>query len=390
MRSVRQALVSTLAVGLLAAPALAAEEATTPDLLPGVDLVTEEVEPGVYRVLSDGTDRGLDDLQMLFVASDGTVWAGRGKRVFRVGVPGASPPLKRGFNRTSFSTADSGNLRAANHLDGLLELRDGRWVELDPDTDKPYPVHPDASEWQGLLPGVGVRGVWAGPFEASDGSWWFGLADPSVPEVLRYTSDGTWERLQVHGAQGTAGQFVETPDGTVWAIAGSGGIRTALFRFDGERWERVVVPDDGTDLDAQSLRLDDQGRLIVNGMLFDTDPPRRVDIVQVDSGWSVTPFVGLADRYPLLAKANLGLLGDDDTGWAIAEDGRFLIYVDDGCATRVDVPFRADAITPSIHRYAVAPDGALWFTIQSDHPSGNSSVGEGLYVITAEAMTVAE
>ena len=54
MRSVRQALVSTLAVGLLAAPALAAEEATTPDLLPGVDLVTEEVEPGVYRVLSDG------------------------------------------------------------------------------------------------------------------------------------------------------------------------------------------------------------------------------------------------------------------------------------------------------------------------------------------------
>ena len=26
----------------------------TPDLLPGVDLVTEEIEPGVYQVVSDG------------------------------------------------------------------------------------------------------------------------------------------------------------------------------------------------------------------------------------------------------------------------------------------------------------------------------------------------
>jgi len=31
-----------------------AADTTSPDLLPGVDLVTEEVEPGVYRVVSDG------------------------------------------------------------------------------------------------------------------------------------------------------------------------------------------------------------------------------------------------------------------------------------------------------------------------------------------------
>ena len=33
----------------------AVADSTTPDLLPGVDLVTEEVEPGVYRVLGDGS-----------------------------------------------------------------------------------------------------------------------------------------------------------------------------------------------------------------------------------------------------------------------------------------------------------------------------------------------
>ena len=263
-------------------------------------------------------------------------------------------------------------------------------MQLDPASDKPYPVHPDARGWEGLLAGVGVGGVWSGPFQASDGSWWFGLADPSVPEALRYTPEGAWERVALNGAQGTAGQFIETPDGSLWATAGSGGISSALFSFDGARWERVKVPDGGTDFDAQSLRLDDEGRLIVNGMLFDSDPPRRVDIVQLGSGWSVAPFVGLAERYPVLEKANLDLLRDDDTGWAIAEDGKFLIYVDDGSATRLDVPFRPDAITPGIHRFAVAPDGSLWFTIRSDHPSGNSSIGEGLYAIAPEAVMVAE
>jgi hypothetical protein len=35
-----------------------AEDTATPDLLPGVDLVTEEVDPGVFHVVSDGV-RGL-------------------------------------------------------------------------------------------------------------------------------------------------------------------------------------------------------------------------------------------------------------------------------------------------------------------------------------------
>ena len=53
-----------------------------PDLLPGVDLVTEEVEPGVYRVLSDGTGNDLaihatvhdGDLAQVVAGQDGSVW----------------------------------------------------------------------------------------------------------------------------------------------------------------------------------------------------------------------------------------------------------------------------------------------------------------------------
>ena len=46
MRSVKQALLGTVMVGLPATPVIAQDDATTPDLLPGVDLVTEEVERG--------------------------------------------------------------------------------------------------------------------------------------------------------------------------------------------------------------------------------------------------------------------------------------------------------------------------------------------------------
>ena len=44
MRSVSQALVTTLAVGLLGTPVFAQAAASTPDLLPGADLVTDRMD----------------------------------------------------------------------------------------------------------------------------------------------------------------------------------------------------------------------------------------------------------------------------------------------------------------------------------------------------------
>ena len=70
MANERNSILVALGMGLLAgvlaalglvlfssSMAVAADE-STPDLLPGVDLVTEEVAPGVYRVLGDGVRIG--------------------------------------------------------------------------------------------------------------------------------------------------------------------------------------------------------------------------------------------------------------------------------------------------------------------------------------------
>ena len=71
MRTVVRALITTLVVGLPTTVA-AAEDTTTPDLLPGVDLVTEEVEPGVYRVLGEGVDdlSDIPDLEVPATTAD--------------------------------------------------------------------------------------------------------------------------------------------------------------------------------------------------------------------------------------------------------------------------------------------------------------------------------
>ena len=75
---------------------------TTPDLLPGVDLITEEVEPGVYRVLSDGVrefghSTRSRNLSPTF-REDGSLWTASSVELSRLGsdetvklpAPGAS------------------------------------------------------------------------------------------------------------------------------------------------------------------------------------------------------------------------------------------------------------------------------------------------------------
>jgi hypothetical protein len=106
MRSARLALTATLAVALLAAPVIAQDGTTTPDLLPGVDLLTEEVEPGVYRVVSDGVrdleseatiDR-VGDMRLIgthhsiAAGLDGSVWSFGPDAFYRLGNEGFIVP----------------------------------------------------------------------------------------------------------------------------------------------------------------------------------------------------------------------------------------------------------------------------------------------------------
>jgi hypothetical protein len=76
------------------APVATAETESTPaDLLPGVDLITEEVEPGVFRVLGDGahdlTSLMADPIGVLVATGhDGSVWLQSSQWAARLGEPG--------------------------------------------------------------------------------------------------------------------------------------------------------------------------------------------------------------------------------------------------------------------------------------------------------------
>jgi hypothetical protein len=81
VKGLRFSIVAILVIGLLAGAAVGvvAQEGDAQGL-PG--LVTEEVEPGVERIVSDGAGHDLDeqhptyryDMDGVFVAPDGTVW----------------------------------------------------------------------------------------------------------------------------------------------------------------------------------------------------------------------------------------------------------------------------------------------------------------------------
>ena len=92
--------------------------ATTPDLLPGVDLVTEEVEPGVFRVLSDGTDNALGfeashpEATQVVAGQDGSVWVYDQSRLFRLGLAGGNDASRLHDYRPDISVAPDGTVWA--------------------------------------------------------------------------------------------------------------------------------------------------------------------------------------------------------------------------------------------------------------------------------------
>jgi hypothetical protein len=80
MQGIRSTVISILAVGLLGGSMIGVACQDAADAPRG--LVTEEVEPGVERIISDGAGHDLDemhptyryDMDGIFVAPDGTVW----------------------------------------------------------------------------------------------------------------------------------------------------------------------------------------------------------------------------------------------------------------------------------------------------------------------------
>jgi hypothetical protein len=203
--------------------------AATPELLPGVDLVTEEVEPGVFRVLSDGTDNdmglggaGVSAGTQVTAGQDGSVWIrdpqrGVGDRLFRLGRAGWQdaehlhdwwPDLSVAPDGTLWALGDTATNWPSGARDAqLLSLTGAAWTRHHvPDgvTLTGIETPADGSVWASWAVGRGqVEGCAYG-------------AEGGRLAVARL-ADGEWVEENVEPATlaGDGGRLAVGPDGTV-------------------------------------------------------------------------------------------------------------------------------------------------------------------------------
>ena len=159
-----------------------AEGASPSPSLPAAGLVTEDVEPGVERIISDGAGHDLDekhptsryDMDDVFVAPDGTVW---------------------------LSTSYSGTDNDANGPGGGLV-----WAVGQPDTAR--------------YPGDGPL-CFRGTFD-----------NPGLLGVTCYDLVAGTETKYLAGTQINA--VAVAPDGTFWAVGGDGAENGGLYHITPE------------------------------------------------------------------------------------------------------------------------------------------------------------
>jgi hypothetical protein len=254
------------------------------DLLPGVDLVTEEVEPGVYKVLNDGARdlAALDDpsippdtdAYLLVVDPDGGVWTfGPDRDFFRLGDPAShlwtDEPLFIGDE--DIEIAPDGTVWSAiswrpssvgKHPD-LMAYDGASWTDeglIPADEVGVYAwqveVGPDGSVWALESTGIYMRESagwipWPTPFEvdggtrlhiSDDGTRW--LIGSSIWRDESDWRDGepNWEEIfpdyRWWSGTGTLrDQVAISPNGTLWVhLDGASYDAPALVRLEHDEW----------------------------------------------------------------------------------------------------------------------------------------------------------
>jgi hypothetical protein len=295
------------------------DEPTTTDLLPGVDLVTEEVEPGVYRVLSDGV-RGPDpselagDPNYLVAGLDGSVVLGRG---------GAS-----GYRLGDPETFPIPDTRSNEHERLVLFLLSG--------------VGPDGTIWATRI-GYPVDGL-----SSWDGEQW----------VVRDEFDRTPRRTSVLDT-------AVALDGTVWVVTIGEDPPARLRRLSDEGWERVR----GTGKDLGWIASNASGDLVLvrvgdTIMRATTDglEPFR-DVSDAPEGIKEMPGDAALPPDPVVRRP-AGVSSDGSMWWMTreAEDFRSptgLVRLNEAGWQTFDIP---DAVIEAArcNSPSVAPDGSVW------------------------------
>lgn len=214
-------------------------------------LVKEELAPGVYRVVGDGTDHDLapsDIGRHVKAGPDGSVWlidlpgGSSARRFFRLGQPGThdgaplvgSPDVAIGRDGTVWTIATGANQGGERQSGSqLLAWAGGAWAIHDPPAGHRVNGVEVATDGSVLVTGF--------PLEASGcpgrpvawrvgGDGWHEL--PALPDEVRSAGGGAW--------------LATRPDGSMWlavdafaghACAAHGG----LYQYSGTSW--AGVPD---------------------------------------------------------------------------------------------------------------------------------------------------
>jgi hypothetical protein len=417
-------------------PTIAAETTARDDLLPSVDLDTEEVQPGVYKIIGDGAGHDLRrNVWGVEAAEDGKVfiekhrvigYAGprdpgegpdenevepvvRDSRIIELGKPGVvyEPPRKAA--RAQFTDAGVGG-------SGPEERGPRQCIPA-----------PDGACWRQDIEGRGHGSRWfvtrvdANGDEQAFTGFDAGVADTSEDNVgeislIHVGRDGTvwvegdeglvrydgesWTHLpNISDARGSGfHRYWIAPDETVWAAGQRAGTEGAviLSRWDGTTWSPVPELENS---DLFDFEMDADGVVwIMHGTADPWDeleasvgPAGSVSLSRWENGvWSTHGPIHV--RRPGLERS------DDGTTWLGP-----LAWFDGAGLQQYELPSSDGNEQPELGMTARAPNGLIWLVVEDHGPSARprctrptpgpvSCQGEtdGLYVITPEAVAATE
>jgi hypothetical protein len=364
---------------------------TTDALLSG--MVTEEVEPGVYRVVDDGV-RDLSDLEAfgvnsLAIAPDGVVWV-------------------YSEHTGLFHLAGAEAQKAASPLGSMVVAADGSVWLTDDGTERIRSF--DGATWAEYGSGAQDGREWLDLSTGPDGTVWAVAldtgcsTDPTLCYVpVRIDADGAITDVPVGDDILDQPLWVDdlavAPDGDVWmtVLAEPGGWDVAtLLRYDGTAWEAVAPPEGTLSQQAfghagQALGFAPDGTLWIG--TSDT-PDGNTGLARLDdSGWTVfsaedgvRPWGTWWGVWVYIANLQVA---PDGSVWVNAASEN---SVDGGCGgiARFDgVTWTTYLAGTCVHDLGIAPDGAVWVEASVDTTSGGPGP-VGLFVITPEASLTTE
>jgi len=354
---------------------------TADELLSG--MVTEEVEPGVFRVVNDGyRELAISVIgpgYSVEVGSDGSVWLSRevgGLGLIRLGDESALDipddptelvsPIRIAPDGAVWVIAGFPDERM-----GIFSLGGQVWTERATTTEllEELVIGPDGTVWVTRMnegkycPLITEGGECAGGF------------------LVRLEEDGSLTSIEgwadVHDGDAYPYPLAVSPDGDVWLIGvGRPGDpeAEALLRFDGTEWEAFPLPEGFLNHPPDSaLDFGPDGMLWVHAGGFASVEP---DLARFDDpGWTLFTVPG-GTRTTVPGRDFL-VVGDDGGFWL---PGKSSGGGCDGVAHYDGTTWTDHLAGRCIVDLAIAPDGSVWLY-------GEAGTEGHLYVITPEAVS---